>query len=74
MNAYRAKYRGGTIQLLEQPPKELTEKEQDVVVVFLGNEPENELSAIPARDLLKLAGIINLGGNSVNEKKALYER
>lgn len=74
MNAYKAKYRNGAVQLLEQPPKILSETEQDVVVVFLDSETESEIPSISVRDLLKLAGIVRLGGNSVKDKKALYER
>lgn len=75
MNAYKAKYSNGTIQLLEQPPKQLSTKEQDVVVLFLDEEMrKNERQTVSARDLLKLSGIVNLGGDSVRDKKALYDR
>jgi len=73
MNAYKAKYSNGTIQLLEQPPKQLTMKEQDVVVLFLDDvNKENELHTVSAKDLLKLSGIVRLGGDAVKDTEDLY--
>ena len=74
MNAYKAKYNNGTVQLLEQPPKQFS-KEQDVVVLFLDeSNKENELHSISARELEPLIGIVSLGGDAVKDKKALYNK
>ena len=75
MKAYKAKYSNGTVQLLEQPPKQLSTKERDVVVLFLDEaNKENESRTVSAKDLLKLSGIVSLGGDAVKDKKALYNR
>ncbi len=75
MNAYKAKYSNGTVQLLEQPPKQLSTKDRDVVVLFLDEaNKENELRSISAKELEPLIGIVSLGGDSVKDKKALYDK
>jgi len=74
MKAYKARYHNGTVQLLEQPPKEIAEENSEVVVVFLSDESEKEARQIHAKDLLELAGIASLGGDAVRDKKTLYDR
>ncbi len=75
MNAYKAKYSNGTVQLLEQPPKQFSTKEQDVVVLFLDESSnKNAVTSISAKELEPLIGIVSLGGDAVKDKKALYDK
>lgn len=73
MNAYKAKYNNGAIQFSETPPKHFTTKEQNVVVLFLDDgDNANELRTVSAKDLLKLSGIVSLGGDAVKDTEELY--
>jgi hypothetical protein len=75
MNAYKAIYSNGTVKLLEQPPKQSSTKEQDVVVLFLDEaNKENDNRTVSAKDLLQLSGIVSFGGDAAKDKKALYDR
>ncbi len=73
MNAYKARYHDGIVQLLEQPPKEIAKNDSDVVVLF----PE-EKNRINQRDsttqrLMNLAGIMNVGGDAVKDSEDIYD-
>jgi len=74
MKAYKARYYNGTVQLLEQPPKEVAEENSEVVVVFPEKGEPKGLHGIPAKQLSQLVGIFSLGGDAVKDSDDIYDK